>query len=140
MPGNLAAPKIAGPYRRYIVTFIANPKDMDCTATLDGEHHCVVEFLTYVYDVDGVLINTQTNGINAGFSPARYASFLKSPLTYRQQISVPAKGEYYLRLGMRDDNADHVGALELPVAAVAKLTPASPPAPASTSGAKTGPK
>lgn len=140
MPGNLAAPKIAGPYRRYIVTFIANPKDMDCTATLDGEHHCVMEFLTYVYDVDGVLINTQTNGINAGFSPARYASFLKSPLTYRQQISVPAKGEYYLRLGMRDDNADHVGALELPVAAVAKLTPASPPAPASTSGAKTGPK
>jgi VWFA-related protein len=151
-PGNLAAPKVSGPYRRYIVTFIANPKDMDCTATMDGEHHCVMEFLTYVYDVDGVLINTQTKGINAAFSPARYASFLKSPLTYRQQISVPVKGEYYLRLGMRDDNADHVGALELPVAAVAGLTPASTPtstptstpsptpAPASTPGANTGPK
>ena len=117
---------------------LANPKDTDCTATMEGEHHCVLEFLSYIYDVDGVLINTQTKGINASFSPARYASFLKSPLTYRQQISAPVKGEYYLRLGMRVDNADHVGALELPVAEVAKITPASTPVPASTPGAKIG--
>jgi hypothetical protein len=140
VPGNVAAPKISGPYRRYTVTFIADPKDVDCTATLDGEHHCVMEFLTYVYDVDGVLINTQTNGINAGFSPARYASFLKSPLTYRQQVSIPVKGEYYLRLGMRDDNADHVGALELSVAAVANLPPASTQAPAHGIEPGTAPK
>jgi VWFA-related protein len=128
-PGNQADPKISGPYRRYTVTFVANPKDLSCAVAPDGEHHCVLEFLTYAYDADGVLINMQMNGINASFSAERYAAFLKDPLTYRQQISVPVKGEYYLRLGLRDDTADHVGAFELPVATVAKLTPALTPAP-----------
>ena len=49
-----------------------------------------------------------------------------------QQISVPAKGEYYLRIGIRDTASDHVGAVELPVAAVAKLPPVAMPAPAAT--------
>jgi VWFA-related protein len=119
--GNQAGSKITGPYRRYTVTFLANPKDLSCAVTPDGKHHCMLDFLTFAYDPDGVLINMQTNGIDASFSPERYADFLKRPLTYRQQISVPVKGEYYLRLGLRDDTADHVGALELPVAAVSKL-------------------
>lgn len=129
-PGNQAEPKISGPYRRYTITFVLNPKDLNCELLSGGQHHCEMEFLTFVYDADSTLVNMQMNGINASFSPERYAAFLKSPLAYRQQISVPAKGEYYLRLGLRDDIADHVGALELPVAAVAKL----PPAPARPSG------
>jgi VWFA-related protein len=128
--GNRAAPKLSGPYRRYTVTFALNPKDFRCDVTQDSTHHCVMEFQTYVYDNDGVLINMQTDAINAGFTSERYAAFLKSPLAYRQQISVPTKGEYYLRVGLRDDTADHVGALELPVASVAKLPPASTLAPA----------
>jgi len=47
-----------------------------------------------------------------------------------QQISVPVKGEYYLRLGMRDIASDHVGAVELPVATVAKLPAVDVPLPA----------
>lgn len=139
-PGNQAEPQISGPYRRFTVTFVANPKNLDCSATPDGERHCVMEFLTFLYDADGVLINTQTNGINVSFSPERYASFLKGPLTYRQQISVPLKGEYYLRLGLRDDAADHVGALELPVASVAGLPPATAPAPTPHPATKSAPK
>jgi VWFA-related protein len=137
-PGNQAEPKISGPYRRYTVTFVMNPKDLKCDVAPDGKHHCDMEFLTYVYDADSVLVNMQMNGINAALSPDRYAAFLKSPLAYRQQISVPVKGEYYLRLGLRDDTADHVGALELPIASVAKLPPASVTEPAS--GSKPAPK
>jgi hypothetical protein len=141
-PGNQATPKISGPYRNYTATFVINPRDLDCAVTSDNEHHCVMEFLAFVCDADGALLNTQTNGINVSLTPERYASFLKSSLTYRQQISVPVKGEYYLRLGLRDDTADHVGALEVPLAAVAKLPPASSPAPGSGSGAapKVAPK
>ena len=138
--GNQPAPTISGPYRRYTATFVLNPKDLSCALTPGGEHHCVMEFMTFAYDADYVLINAQTNAINASFSPERYASFLKSPLAYRQQISVPVKGEFHLRLGLRDDIADHVGALELPVAAVAKLPPASAQAPAFKQGAGTAPK
>ena len=44
-------------------------------------------------------------------------------IVYQQQISVPVKGEYYLRLGIKDGSTGRVGALELPVAAVVKLSP-----------------
>jgi hypothetical protein len=39
----------------------------------------------------------------------------------KQEISVPAKGEYFFRIGIHDLNSDHVGAVELPVSAVSKL-------------------
>lgn len=48
---------------------------------------------------------------------------MQSNFNYRQEISVPVKGEYYLRIGMRDGNSDKVGALEFPVEDVAKLPP-----------------
>jgi hypothetical protein len=144
--GNQAEPKTSGPYRRYTATFVLSPNDLDCVATADGARHCQVEFLTFVYDADGALVNRQMNEISASFSPKKYAAFLNRPLAYRQQISLPAKGEYYLRLGLRDETADRVGALELPIAAVAKLAPASPqvPAPGAVPGSatttKTAPK
>jgi hypothetical protein len=132
---NQGNPKVSGPYRRYTVSFVTNPRRLQCAATSDGTHHCVLEFLTFVYDSNGILINTQTNGVNSSFSPARFASSQKSQLlTYHQQISVPAKGEYYLRVGMRDDTSGKVGALELPLAAIAKLPPIPLQTPASAIG------
>ncbi|MGB7266767.1 MAG: VWA domain-containing protein [Terracidiphilus sp.] len=124
-PGNQTAKKVEGPFRRYTVTYIANPKQVSCDATQDGVHHCMLEFLTFVYDADGKLVNLQTNGISAGIPADHYAELAQHNLSYRQQISVPAKGEYYLRIGMRDMTNDHVGAVELPVEAVAKLPPES---------------
>ena len=50
--------------------------------------------------------------------------------SYSQQISVPAKGEYFLRMGMRDVTNDRVGTVELPVAEVAKLPALSEAVPA----------
>ena len=123
--GNQASNKIEGPYRQYTVTFLANPKQVNWSVSVDGVHHCVLEFLTFVYDSDGKLINMQTNGIGAGIAADKFDSALKTNIGYTQQISVPAKGEYYLRLGMHDGNSDHVGALEVPVAVVAKLPPAN---------------
>ncbi|HEY1646552.1 MAG TPA: VWA domain-containing protein [Terracidiphilus sp.] len=138
--GNQVAAKTSGPYRRYTVTFITNPKDLNCAETPDGEHHCAVEFLTFVYDADGALVNAQTDGIKANFMPAHYASFLKSPLVYRQQISVPVKGEYHLRVGLHDDNSDRVGALDVPIAAVAELAPIPAAATAAGKGSRAAPK
>ena len=122
-PGNQAGKKLSGPFRRYAVTFVANPRQMNCAAGPDGVHHCVLDFLTFLYDADGALVNGQTNGISAGITAEKYADAMNQNFTYRQEISVPVKGEYYLRIGMRDETTDRVGAVELPVAAVAKLPP-----------------
>jgi len=130
VPGNQAGKKISGPYRRYAVTFIINPKELNWTVTPDGAHRCTLEFMTFVYDGDGARINVQYNGIGAAIPEAQFASVENGNIKYVQQISVPAKGDYYLRLGMRDIGSDHVGAVELPVAAVAKLPPIAVPLPA----------
>ncbi len=66
-PGNQAGKKITGPYRRYNVNFIAKPTEVNCPATPDGVHHCALDFLTFVYDNDGTLLNLQTNAVSVGF-------------------------------------------------------------------------
>ena len=122
-PGNQADKKASGPYRRYAVTFAANPKEISWSLTPDGAHRCALEFMTFVYDANGARINAQFNAIGAAIPDARFASVQSGNIKYVQQISVPAKGEYYLRIGIRDIASDHVGAVELPVADVAKLPP-----------------
>ncbi len=128
--GNQLVKKVSGPYRRYAVTFITNPKQLNWTVTPDGAHRCTLEFMTFVYDGDGTRINVQVNAIGAAINDSQFASIQNGNIKYLQQISVPAKGDYYLRLGMRDIGSDHVGAVELPVTAVAKLPPVAVPLPA----------
>jgi hypothetical protein len=45
----------------------------------------------------------------------------KAGVQYRQEISVPVKGEYFLRIGVHDLTSDKVGALEVPVDSVSHL-------------------
>jgi len=139
-PGNRVNPKASGPYRRYTVNFTVSPRDIECAATPDGMHHCVVEFMSYAYDADGMLLNAQSNAIKADIMAPHYATLLRSGIQYRQEISVPVKGESFLRIGVHDVETDHVGAVELPVGAVSRLTPLSAPAAPSASGPATNPK
>jgi VWFA-related protein len=122
-PGNQAGKKLSGPFHRYTVTYLASPKSFNCASTPGGTRHCALEYLTFLYDSEGTLVNMQSNAINANIPEAAFADPKSHGLTYHQQISVPVKGEYFLRIGMRDASTDNVGALELPIASVAKLTP-----------------
>jgi VWFA-related protein len=128
--GNVLNPhlKIQGPYRRYDIDYAADSRTA-ITHTQDGVYHFDVQFLTYVYDQDGNLINLADNTAHAKLTAATYAGLLQRGLPYHQEISVPVKGQYYLRIGIHDLNADRVGALEIPVASVKDLAPLPAPAP-----------
>jgi hypothetical protein len=137
-PHNQPSTSAKGPYRRYNVHLKAHLDDIHCDPTPQGPLYCAVEFVTCVYDADGVLINTQVNDIKEMVKSDYFASLHRAGLhpefQYKQEISVPVKGEYYLRVGVRDLLTNHVGALELPVSAVSNLPPlaatsaAAPPA------------
>ncbi|MGD0732357.1 MAG: VWA domain-containing protein [Terracidiphilus sp.] len=124
-PGNQASQKAQGPFRRYTVSFAIVPNGIDCAATPDGVHHCHLESMIFVYDADGVLLNSQSKGFKADIPADRAAALLAGGLHFKQEISVPVKGESYLRIGIHDVTTDRVGAVELPVAAVSKLPPAA---------------
>jgi VWFA-related protein len=127
-PGNQGAAGMKGPFRRYDVTFSASARDVLCPVEQDKTHHCSLEFVTAVYSADGALVNLQTNGIEARLPDASYQSALRSGLRYRQQVSVPDKGEYTLRIGVHDVESDRFGSLETRVDAVRGLKPAGAPA------------
>jgi VWFA-related protein len=128
--GNSANPKVQGPFRRLRVHYSVSPRELACVAGADGIHHCRIDFLTYVYDADGVLENVQGRSMDAALDDRRFTAMLTGRFALNQQISVPVRGEHFLRVGVYDRTTGRVGALELPVAAVARLPIADAPAPA----------
>jgi hypothetical protein len=100
---------------------------LNWSTTADGRYHCALQFVTIVYDVDGKPVNVQSNGMGTNLTPAQFASAFNSNLDDPQQISVPARGEYSLRMGLHDAAANRVGAVEIPVRAVVQPGRAAEP-------------
>jgi VWFA-related protein len=125
--GNIASGNITGPYRRYDVTIAADPSAIIFTPAADGNHHASLLFRTYVYSREGRLINTSSRIDDADLTPALYKLALHSGLFFHQEISVPIRGEFYLRIGVHDVTADHDGAVEIPLASVKNLSPVTVP-------------
>jgi VWFA-related protein len=116
------------PFTRYAVDFAIDPRDF-VFAQADGNFHDTIQFITFLYDQDGNLVNRSGATLHADFKPAVYADFLKHPFSYNQDISVPRKGNFFLRIAVHDGNGDRAGAVEIPVDAVKGLPPlAAPPA------------
>jgi VWFA-related protein len=123
LPSNYAIPSanISGPYRRYDVVIAADPSAIEFMPTAGGGRHVNLQFRTYVYTRDGKLMNTSSRVREEDFTAALYNSALHKGLFFHQQISVPLKGEFYLRIGVHDVAADRDGAVEVPVDSVKNL-------------------
>jgi len=118
--------RVEGPYKQYGVDLVPDPRAVSCREGSDGIRHCAIEVWTYVYDRDGQLLVTVGNRIYRGLTAADYAKLLSGGMAFHQQVSVPVKGEHYLRTAIHDMVSDRVGAVEIPVAAVARLEPLAP--------------
>ncbi len=112
---------VKGPYRRYLVDYAASPADVTFTVGPDNLYHCSLEFVTLVYQADGQLAVAQTNQVEASLTLDRYKALARGGLPYHQEISVPVKGDYFIRTGIHDVTGNKIGAVELPVASVSKL-------------------
>lgn len=124
-PHNVLNPKlkINGPYRRYAIDYAASPREVAFTRSPDGNYESDLEFQTYVYDQDGKLFDVVEDQSHGNLSPAAYADLLRHGIPWHREISVPVKGDFYLRIGVHDLNSDHIGAVEVPVASLKDLTP-----------------
>ena len=142
-PGNLLNPneRIKGPFRRFDVDFAALPGDFQLTQQTDGMHTGSIEFMAYVYDPNGKLLNALGNTIQLSLTPETYKRFTQQPVAFHLQISAPVRKESYLRIAIHDVPSNRFGVVEIPVSSVSRLappvyskaagqpaTPASPPA------------
>jgi VWFA-related protein len=115
--------KVEGPYRQYSVDLVPDAKSVNCREQADGKRLRGLEMWTFVYNTEGVRLIAASNRIRTILSAADYAKLLAGGLAFHQQISVPAKGEYYVRTAIHDLVSDKVGVVEVPVDAVATLDP-----------------
>jgi len=143
--GNVLSPfglkKASGRFRRYVVDFDADAKDMLFTPKPDGGFDCKVEFIIQVYQQnDGQLVNTVSNTLIAPLSLAQRNRLIRAGFPFHLEVSVPINGDYSLRIGIHDINIDHIGAVEVPVASVKNLSPAPyTPAAAKANSLTSGP-
>ena len=120
-PRNNASKGTTGPYRRYRVDFAIDPRAIHFTQGPDGNRHETLEFVSYVFDADGKLVDWVSNAIKTTVTAAEYEQFRQTGLPFHHEVSVPAKGDYSLRIAMHDVEADQVGAIEIPVSSFRNL-------------------
>jgi hypothetical protein len=118
---------VTGPFKDYGVDLVPDPHAISCPASEDGNLHCAIQVATYVYNPEGVLLVTTTANARTALKPEEYAQMLHTGMAFHEEISVPVKGQYYLRTAVHDLKSDRVGAVEVSVASVAHLPPLDAP-------------
>jgi VWFA-related protein len=102
-------------FRIYTVQIQADAGAFRLTRATNGMRHGSVEFVTLVYDQTGDRVNSLLSTAVLNLNEAHYRKLLQDGLTARQEIAVPVKGNYFLRVGVHDVASDHIGTLEIPV-------------------------
>ena len=117
-PGNTPDPKMKPPYRRFTVAYTVDANTLAFNPSPDGAYHPQFEYAVNVYDNDGRLLNSSTLAAKPTLPPTAYQSMLANGVKLHQDIDVPAKGDYILRIGVHDLTTDHVGAVEIPTTSI----------------------
>jgi VWFA-related protein len=103
------------PFRTYTVLIHADASAFRMNRDADGRRHGTVEFVTLVFDQQGNRVNSMLSTAVLNMTEDRYRQLLAHGLPVQEQIAVPIRGNYFLRVGVHDVPSDHIGALEIPV-------------------------
>lgn len=130
-PGNAleaSNPEAKPPYLRYALDLAVKQTDIAFTQQ-NGLAHAAFEVLSFVYDADGTLMNRVGTVVRLDLKPATFSRFESQPYAVSQDVSVPAKGSYFLRVAVHDLSSGKTGALEIPLDAIRRLPPLAAPVP-----------
>jgi hypothetical protein len=83
-----------------------------------------MEFLVYVFDVDGNVLNADGATISLNLNAKDYEAFMHNAIQMHLEVSAPAKVETFLRIGVHDVPSNRFGVVELPASSVNRLAPA----------------
>jgi VWFA-related protein len=111
----LAKPFRGGGYRNYDILLAVNGRTLSLMPSVDGSYHGKIEVVTMVYDDKGQVVNSLETQAAIDPDGREYAGIMKNGAGLRQTIAVPAKGNFFLRVAVRDVPSDKVGTVEVPV-------------------------
>ncbi len=101
------------PFHTFSVEFTADAKTLQLVKSADGLRHGRIAFVSVVYDQMAQNVNSRLTTVNLDIDDAQYQEILAHGLTEHHEIAVPAKGNYFLRLGVHDMVNDRIGSLEV---------------------------
>lgn len=110
-----------GPFRRYRIACTALSGDFALPVGSDGLRHGAIEFVTYVYDAQGRLINIAGQSFQLDLSSATYARLMKTGVSAELEVSAPAAGESFFRIAVHDRTSGRFGVIEVPDTVVRRL-------------------
>jgi VWFA-related protein len=111
------------PYRRYDVDCAAAARYFTLTQRPDGHRVGSVQVAVFAYDSRGQLLNTVSRTLTFDLTPDGYAQFQRLGLREHMEISAPAKGVIFLRIGVAEKTSGRIGAVEIASAEVDGLAP-----------------
>jgi VWFA-related protein len=117
---NFLAPKYRkSAYRDYKIHYSVNAREIELTPTPDSNYHSKLEFVAVVYDDVGQVVNSKRKLAPIQLDNATYQRIIGSGrIGIDLSIAIPAKGNYFLRLGVYDVAANKIGAIEIPAAEI----------------------
>jgi hypothetical protein len=124
--------KVHGPFRRYSVSYAIEPSDITFLRAPDGKIHAAFELVVFVFNPAGVLVNRLSTELHIASPLDELKKSVANGIQYRQEISAPAKGEYFLRIVVHDLTRDRLGAVEVATSEVKNLQPPAAPPPPTT--------
>ncbi len=131
IPGPQAPP---GPFRRYSLDFVTLPQELSLIEDEKGIRSGRLELLAFVLGPDGELRIQARKALALNLPPQTFVALRRSGLRAHMEISAPAGGSDFLRIGVRDLRSRKMGVVELPLADVRTLAPlAAAPEPGTTS-------
>ena len=113
-PAGQMATAIKGPRHLYVVDLGVDSHTLTFTDLPDGDRAAKIEFILVAYDADGTRVNYQDQAMEIMLRPTQYDGIMAQGLQARMFIDLPQSPDY-LRVAVRDVNAERVGSLEVPV-------------------------
>jgi hypothetical protein len=95
-----------------------------------------VDLFIVVYTANGEMINTMSDDMHMSAPLEDIKKAVAQGMVWHEEVSTPAKGEYFLRIVVRDEHKDRYGAVEVATSAVRNVVGLKAPPPDATGGAK----
>jgi VWFA-related protein len=105
------------PYRLYRLRYTVDPNKVGFTGGSGGVRHGQLQYVAVVYDAEGAVVNSLVSSTQLAMDDAMFAEAMGGgkSIGTRQEIAVPEKGSYFLRVGVHDEVGDLVGSIEVPL-------------------------
>jgi VWFA-related protein len=100
--------------QRYAVDFALLARHMTMTPDENGGQHLVLEFAALAYGPAGQRLNGKRLQFRTTLTPEALTTIRKNGFRYRLVVDIPVSARY-IRLGVRDNQSNRLGVIELPL-------------------------